>query len=264
MLANAYGHVEKAWEGVKALARRFSRQLRPFAVFCMIAFAVLTVANAAKIPKLEWWERGAVLPWVLIGTGLVTAVRQAIVYLDRRQRKRRTALDDGCRQIAAHIDSCCPSVELRRVGIHVWRVAGPWFARRLERDAKFLIRDRRGSAVAWTRGKGVFGLAWKERAPVIVDLDQTLYPLATSEQAFMDLPAEDRLGLSWDEVQRTKHYKTIYAAPLFDRSSTKPEILGLVAVDLSESGHYQELYDATVQNQDFNSILGICEGALAG
>lgn len=264
MLATAYGYLLRVWELAKALAGRFSRQLRPLAVFCMIVFAVLTVANAAKLPKDEWWQRGAVLPWILIGTGLVTAVRQTVVYLDRRRRKRRTALDDGCRQIAAHIDRTCAGIQLRHVGIHVWRVAGPWFARHLERDAKFLIRDRRGSAVPWTRGKGVFGLAWEAKAPVIVDLEQDLYPLATSQNDFMTLPAEERLGLSWDELQRTRHYKTIYAAPLFNRSSTKPEILGLVAVDLSESGHFQELYDATVHNHDFNSILGICEGALAG
>jgi hypothetical protein len=264
VLAGLYGHLLDAWEWIKAVAGRFSRLLRPFAVFCTIAFVVLTVANAAKIPKEEWWQKGDVLPWVLIGVGLVTAVRQTIVYVDRRRRKRRTALDDGCRQIAAHIDSSCPNVQLRHVGIHVWRVAGPWFARHLEREAKFLIRDRRGSAVPWTKGKGVFGLAWEEKAPVIIDLDNRLYPLATTQAAFMARRSQDRLGLSWDEIQRTKHYKTIYAAPLFTRSSTNPAILGLVAVDLSESGHYQELYDATVQNDDFNSILGICEGALVG
>jgi hypothetical protein len=264
VLLSGYGYFVRAWQGVKTLVQRWSKGLRPFAVFATIAFAVLTVANAAKLPNKELWERNDLLPWLLIGTGLVTAVRQAVIYQDRRVRRRKSALDDACREVAAHIDSRCPNIALRDVGVHVWRVAGPRFAKRLEREARFLIRDRRPSAVAWVRGKGVFGLAWEEKAPVIVDLETAFYPLATSQDEFMALPAGNRLGLTWDEVQRTKHYKTIYAAPLFNRSSTKPEILGLLAVDLVESGHFQELYDATVENQDFNSILGICEGALAG
>lgn len=263
--ATVYNYLARKWDWLKRQVRRFANLLRPVTILCVAAFTLFTFASAIKLPKQEWWDKDHVLPWIFLGTGVVTAVRQTVVSLDRRQRKRTTALNEACRQIAAHLDDHCPNLRLRQIGIHVWRVAGPSFSQHLKREAKFLIRDRRGSSVPWTRGKGVFGRAWEERSPVIVDLETELYPYATSEEEFMALPEKTRLGLSWDELNRTKHYKTIYAAPLFSRASADaPKILGLVAVDVSEPDHFDDLYHALVQNQDFNSILGICEGALVG
>jgi hypothetical protein len=260
----AYHWLLKAWRAIGNLAFRFSRQLRPVATFSATAFAVGTVAHAAEIPNAHLWARGKPLPWLLVGTGLVTAGRQTIVSVDRRRRKRVAALDDACRRIAAHVHKRCPSIPLTDLGVHVWTIKGPWFARRVERSATFLLRDRRRSAVAWTEGKGVFGLCWERKVPVIVDLDATLYAKAPNEAAFRALPAEERLGLEWHELERTRQYKTIYAAPLFDRSPTKPAIRGIVAVDILASAHYDELVAATEGDNEFNSILGICEGALIG
>jgi hypothetical protein len=91
-----------------------------------------------------------------------------------------------------------------------------------------------------------------------------LYRRAPTEEAFHLLSTKERMGLQWDEVERTRQYKTIYAAPLFDRSPTDPKIRGILAVDILASGHYDALSGATVGDNDFNSILGICEGALIG
>jgi hypothetical protein len=225
-------------------------------------FACATVAHAASFPTKSFWEHKLFL-LLYLATGVVTAARQTVIYIDRRNRKRNSALDDACRRIAAYIDQTCPNIVLRDLGVHVWILAGPWFAQRLERAASFLIRDRRRSAVSWTKGKGVFGLCWEERAPVIVDLETELYAKAPTRAAFEALPQKERLGLEWDELQRTRHYKTVYAAPLFDRDAAKPSIRGIVAVDILTDGHFDELA-ATVGKTEFNAILGICEGVLIG
>jgi hypothetical protein len=116
--------------------------------------------------------------------------------------------------------------------------------------------------VPWTRGKGVFGVAWEQKAPVIMDLDADLYQRASTEVEFNALDDATKLGLAWDEVQRTKRYKVVYAAPLFNRDETNPKIIGLLSIDCLEPGHYEALCAATFDNHDFNNdILGLCEAA---
>lgn len=84
---------------------------------------------------------------------------------------------------------------------------------------------------------------------------------ASSRQRFCSLPGSERFDLEWDEFRRTQHYKTIWAAPLFDRADN-PRIRGVVSVDVQAAGQYQALLQATEGDRDLQAILGICEGAL--
>lgn len=247
------------WRWVKRRVLELIAWFRSLAIVFSITFATGTAARAASIPSTNAWSHDHPLPWIWIGSGLITGTRYVIVDLDRRKRKRKAALDDACREVAAHIDKHCTNLPLRYVGIQIWLIHRGC----LRRASRFLIEDRRPSSVAWTRGKGVFGVAWQQKAPVIMDLDADLYQRASTEAEFNALPDEIRLGLAWDEVQRTRRYKVVYAAPLFNRDERDPKIVGLLSVDCLRSGHYEELCEATFDNHDFNNdILGLCEAAL--
>ena len=180
---------------------------------------------------------------------------------DRRRRKRDATLAEACRKIAAHIDASCPDLALENVGVHVWIIGGPSSELRLIRGEQFLLRERQPSAITWTKGKGVIGKCWEEEAPLIVDLESYLYDRATDEAAFEAIPPQDRFHLEWSELVRTARYKTIWAAPLFDRAA-HPRLRGVVSIDVQSSGQFDALLAATSGNNELNAILGVCEGAL--
>lgn len=240
--------------------------MRPVGIACSLAFALGTAARAASIPAAKYWSHHYAWPYIWIATGLITGARYVIVDRDRQRRKRKAAMDDACREVAAHIDKCCPTLALRYVGVQIRTVARPWFGHaHLRHASHFFIEDRRPSSVGWTPGKGVFGLAWKEKAPVIMDLDAALYQHARSRADFEALPAGTKLGFTWDEMRRTQRYKVVYAAPLFDRHETDPSVIGMLSVDCLETGHYDELSAATFDNHDFNNdVLALCEAAVIG
>ncbi len=252
----------RAIEKLSALRRSAGRIARPTALLCTGLFAVSTVARTIGFPNQEWWRPWSAPTLVLIAMGLVTAVWQVFVNRDQRRRKRQSALDDASRSIAAHIDTSCPGLELRDVGVHVWVIAGPPWDLRLDRGGQFLLRTRQPAAIVWTKGKGIIGLSWEKEVPLAADLEAHFSQAAQSEAQFSTLSHADRLGLAWAEYQRTRRYKAIWAAPLFDRTK-KPEIRGVVSVDIQESGQYRSLLAATQGDTELQAILGVCEAALA-
>lgn len=232
----------------------------PVGAASSVLFSVGLVAFSLNLPNKEIWESGKPLVIALIITGIVTAIYQPIVNLDQRQRKRQGILNDACREVAAHMDDECPELPLRRIGVNIWQVKGFWRWKHLDRVGRFLLRGRASSNVIWQPKKGALGLAWQEKAPVIVDLEAGLYSKVRSKADAERMSSEERLGLSWDEIKRTNAYKAIYATPLFDGSSRR--VRGLLAIDVLEDGRFADLELATSGNDDFSSILGLCENAI--
>lgn len=251
-----------AREKLAVLLRRFQRRARWAAILCTGLFAVGTLARSAEIPTKEIWARGSISTWLLVGTGLVTAVWQMYVNRDRKRRQQQAALAEACQRIAAHVDEKCPGLGLRDVGVHIWSIGGPASDLRLKRRATFLLRERQPSAIVWRKGKGVIGTCWEKKAPLIVDRMAHFAHKASAKQRFCSLPGPERFNLEWDEFERTRHYKAIWAAPLFDRTSD-PQVRGVVSIDVQASGQYEALLQATQGDRDLQAILGICEGALA-
>lgn len=137
------------------LVRRFQRRARWAAILCTGLFAVGTLARSVEIPTKQVWAGGSLLTWLLVGTGVVTAIWQMYVHRDRRRRQQKAALAEACQRIAAHVDEKCPTLALRDVGVHVWLIGGPAYDLRLQRGAQFLLQERQPSAVVWRKGKGV-------------------------------------------------------------------------------------------------------------
>lgn len=256
---------ERTYERIERVWIRLSQFAQGFVAICAGLFGVGSLAIAFKFPKEEWWERGEVLPGLLICVGLIAASYPAVAFFERRRQQSALVLEDACRQVAAHIDENCPDLPLRFVGIHIWVVVGPPFSRSLRRGAKFLLHgERRRSGVRWVKGKGVVGLAWDRRMEVIASLDG-LQRRARTEQEWLQLPDEKRLGLEWAEFQATRRYKAVYATPLFERQprGAEPEVLGILAIDVLRPSQYRTLKNATSDSPAFESVTGVCEGALS-
>ncbi len=226
-------------------------------IACSVVFSFGAIAFAAKFPNGAVWNEGQPLVLALIVTGVITAAYQSFANVDLGRRRRRALLDDACQQMAAYLDDKCSRIPLRSIGVHIWRVRGISRWKHLSRAGQFLLRRRASSDVVWRRKKGAIGAAWDEKCEILIDLETELYPLTTTKEATEALPPKERLYLEWDEIKRTSKYKAIYATPLKRR-----RVRGVLAIDVLTPGHFDEFRKATFENQDFNSILGVCQDAL--
>lgn len=257
---------EKFEQGWEKLGRRFA-SIASWAdvigLLLVAATGALALAHSANFPTEEAWSEGEPLPPIQIGAGILLVLNQVVLVVRGRKGQRNMELEGACRQVAAFVDEQCPNLPLREVGVHIWTVAGPPFAKHLRRSGSFLLTgDRARSGIRWTKDKGVVGVAWTTRTKVIRDLEEIRQRVGSPEQ-FASLPAGEKFGLAWDEFQRTPHYAAVCANPLYSRAnhSGEPAVRGILAIDLLEDGHCKELERAT-ENSRFASVLGICEGAL--
>jgi hypothetical protein len=222
----------------------------------------LALAHSADFPSENAWSSGHILPPAQIAAVVLLVVAQISVVLRARRKQRNRELEDACREVAACIDEQCPSLPLREVGVHIWEVAGLPFARHLRRSGSFLLLSNRArSGIRWTKGKGVVGVAWQKERRIIKDIE-AIRTNATSEESYAALPEDERLGLSWEEFVKTPRYQIVRANPLYNRgnSNAKPTVRGVVAVDVAQSGHFEEVNKAT-ESRKFASVIGLCETA---
>src|SRR5204862_4355592 len=184
------------------------------ALTALVTFGL--VLKTVEVPTKAAWESGG---YATIVTAFVAVVATAAGWLASRSHARddRDAkLYEACVQMAAQIDELCPSIALKDVGIHVWLAHGRGKRQVLKRGPQFLLRSRRDSGILFTPNKGVVGRAWSEKAAVLLDLETHVHPAATTRQEYEALPDDYRLGIAWDEYQRSKHYQAIWASALVE------------------------------------------------
>src|SRR4051812_6061601 len=222
---------EKFEQGWERLGRRFasaSAWADVIGLLLVAATGALALAHSANFPSEKAWADGHPLPFIQIAAGILLILNQVVLVVRGRKEQRNTELEGACRRVAAYIDEQCPNLPLREVGIHIWTVAGPPFARHLRRSGSFLLTsDRARSGIRWTKDKGVVGAAWTKRTMVIRDLEEIRRRTHSQEQ-FASLPAEEKFGLTWDEFRRTPHYVAVCANPLYSRAnhSGEPAVRG--------------------------------------
>jgi len=238
--------LERGWEATKR-ALRHPEPPRLFAISAAPVFSVATVARSVEFPEKDWWEPGKPATYVLLAAGAIAGAGAVVNAVRVSRRTQGATLYEACVQLAAYIDEKCPSLSLREVGIHVWRVGGPPFARRLHRPQQFLLRSRQPSHVAFTKGKGLIGKVWATGVPDIKNLEND-YAGVDTEAEFVQLGDDDRLGLSWEEFQRTRRYKAVWASPLFRKSDYDDRVVGVISVDIQASGVFDEVVSATTEN----------------
>lgn len=232
------------------------------AVFIYALFSAgLAFAHSSEFPSANAWSKGHPLLFIQFGFFALLGLTQLAVLIWERRSRRNQELQAACQSVAAFVDEHCPNVRLREVGVHIWTVGGPPFARYLRRSGSFLLAgERERSGIVWTRGKGVVGAAWEEGRRITRDID-AIRERAISKVAYDSLPAEDTMGLSWSEFQKTPRYSAVSGSPLFRRTGDVSKVRGVVAIDFLERGHFEELVSAT-ENPGFADVIGVCETSL--
>lgn len=148
------------------------------------------------------------------------------------------------------------------LGVHVWTVAGPPLARYLRRRTTFRPVGRQRLPITWRKGKGAIGLCWARERGAVTDID-LLMRLAPDEQSFCKLPAEKRLGMTWDEFQRSADYRAIWTVELMTGPEGRQRFRGCLSVDVQTPGKADELKAAIRNHQDeLNPVLDTCEAIL--
>lgn len=260
-------HVWQRLEKGREWAGRKAAWIGAYADIAALALVGLTaslaLAHSAELPSADAWSTGNPLPPSQVVAVALLVFAQVVIVIRGRKRQRNRELEDACREVAAYMDEQCPALPLREVGIHIWTVAGPPFAKHLRRSGGFLLVGTRArSGIRWSKGKGVVGVAWRKKAKLIRDLD-AVHRRAASSELFDALPGEDQFGLSWDEFSRTKRYRVVCANPLYGRENTgaTPTVRGVLAIDVLKGGHFGEV-EAATEGSRFDSVVGLCESAL--
>lgn len=216
------------------------------------------VLKAFDAPSKSAWLSHGYATLAIAALAFLAAVSVWCANRLQRRSDRDAELYEACVQMAAQVDELCPTVPLKDVGIHIWLARGRGKRRVLERGPQFLLRKRLSSGVQLSPAKGVVGRAWSEKADVLLDLETHVHPAAASQSAYDALPNDYRLGIGWDEYQRTKHYQAIWASALVE----KGRVVAVVSVDISVRGAFAEL-EAATSSPHIRTVLGVCQHALS-
>jgi hypothetical protein len=234
----------------------------PYADVAAFVFLLLSgglaLAHSDEWPSGNAWSKGHPLLLAQLLVLVLLGLTQLAILIAGRRAQRSEGREKACQLVAAYVDEHCPQVQLRNVGVHIWTVAGPPFARYLRRSGNFLLAgERERSGIVWVKGKGVVGATWEEGRPITRDID-AIREKAVSREAYEALGGEDTMGLNWEEFGRTPHYRVISGIPLYRRAGVGSSVCGVVAIDLLEPGHFQEL-QAAVEDPAFAYVVGVCE-----
>jgi hypothetical protein len=199
--------------------------------------------------------------WVLNVSGLVAAAGALTLAYAFPRVRARMEKDAELREIC--INAALPFAEAlgvtpRELTVHIWEIRGLVGIRHLARRAAFRLHDFDPASVIWHKGKGALGVCWKRERPYVVDiafLDQ-----ARDEESFCTLPQEERLGLTWGEFERLRHYRSTLVVPLRRRPGSA--LWGILSVSSLVDGKVSDLV-ALNNSQRFKDVLSICKAAVA-
>lgn len=114
------------------------------------------------------------------------------------------------------------------VTVSVHRTAGFWSLRPLRTAVRFGGTSYAPSKIRWRAGKGVIGRSYRHSTFEVVDLRSAAYKAVTSKADWRALPADERLGMSFEEWQQTKRdaYEVVAAHPILDAG----RVIGVVSL----------------------------------
>jgi hypothetical protein len=168
----------------------------------LLLSGALALAHSDEWPSGNAWSKGHPLLLAQLLVFVLLGLTQLAILISGRRVQRSEGREKACQLVAAYVDEHCPQVQLRNVGVHIWTVAGPPFARYLRRSGNFLLAgERERSGIVWVKGKGVVGATWEEGRPITRDID-AIREKAVSREAYEALGGEDTMGLRWEEFGR--------------------------------------------------------------
>jgi hypothetical protein len=218
----------------------------------LLGLAALAASQLAgmDLPPGFWDDRQWLI-YVAVGVLALSAgaepLWEAVLVRWRRHRElRQRDIDTILRATLLRLDDA--GLDWREIGIDAFCVSHrlPFWEQRLTRVGRLRMIQRPASEpkVRWTRGKGVIGRCWATRRYVVVNVAALYREHAeASPHEWNAKPAEERLGMTYGEVQATRDYAAIAACPILDPDG---RFHGCVAVDAPE-GNYKRLRDPAVQ-----------------
>ncbi len=247
--------------------KRFDFAINVATAALAIYLAVGNILRGVKIPSEAFW-----LPWKAPFIVLIVAAIYVPIYgfykaldaryesLDREVNERQRDLGIHCQQGAAALLGQCPETELNELAVQVWRCRDD---ETFDRRARFFLPHyHKSSGVEWRKGKGVAGAAWAQGKPVMVDLAPLYERAKVGEQAFNALPADERLGMTHQEVQASSDSRGVAAYPLFSTESSRT-LLGIFLIEYtSEDGSFECLTKALKTWWHLGALLAACENVL--
>lgn len=209
----------------------------------VVATVVVTLAQLDAVEAPQWM--GA--PHTVVGSVAVLAALGAgphfraawTGYRGGPSQLRRRDVEDVLAATFPNLIAAT-TADWATVGMHAFTVHRPLFRRaRLVRVGRLRLGNRPGTAqrITWTEGKGVIGRCWLEKEDVAVNIARINKEIkGLTAEEWMDRGADERLGMTLDEVKAAKDFGAIVASPIMDGH----RFLGCVAVDGPE-GTYQQL-----------------------
>lgn len=143
------------------------------------------------------------------------------------QSDRNEVLEPAIRLGRRRADDALPLVP-SDFGLHIWRISR--FRRRLLRlRAVRLTSSQTTRALRFRKGYGVVGQCWQRNDDVCEDLI-TRYEAVTCESEWSRLPAEQRMGLSYEDHLQVRDRGAILSIPI--RGRRENHFRGCVSLDL--------------------------------
>jgi hypothetical protein len=231
----------------------------------VLLYGIATLGQQESVPD-HFWSSGRTGAVVLVLLGVLAGIGSFTITGSVRSLLRRADADGRlvtpCREIAWLIQDQT-AIPAGAVGVHVWEIAGPFFARRLRRRATFRTKSARQMPVLWTRGKGVLGQCWASSAENQLNDMKELDAHATSESAFCAIPAVDRFNMTWQEYAAGRHYGVIWVAKLFAGLGDAPKLRGMLSIDIEGHDYADELRVVlNDRGKDVLGLLAMCEEIL--
>jgi hypothetical protein len=135
-------------------------------------------------------------------------------------------------------------VDWTSIGVHAFLVERQYWLfgpERLRRIGRERLRSSPPPArITWTKGKGAVGRCWE----LGQDVGMELHPDHLTEDQWNALPADQRLGMTFDDYERTRHFRVVVATPILDRND---RVIGIVSID-SVNSDFAKLWQDAVRD----------------
>lgn len=267
--------------GPRRLFKRIQVPLLVVTGLLGVYVAVTTLLSASDSPNADVWRPWGVLFITRLGSvvliGVYVLVRDLEARVTERERDAaviRTDIEITLQEIAAYVVQHS-RIDVVDLSTALWVVRGEGDEAQLERRYRFLLaREQPPSGVTFRKGQGVVGVAWRDEAPCAPDLKALYAKLDELGSAPFDrLPTEDRLGMTAQDLTKTRTYTSVVARPLFDANGSEserrskngdenPQLLGLFVVDYKGEGDIAGLTELVLEDAIVAGMLGTCQDAL--
>ncbi len=204
--------------------------LLPRAIVFAAATTIVLLAQLS-LPDKASWEANATLLYGCVG---LLAVQEILRFTGsgRHADRVRTYEADMKAVLGAGLTAVARdlNVPFDQIGVHAFLARGRGRFRTLANVGGLRLGSRPSLVrSSWRPGKGLAGKAWDTQEQAAADWQRIAGVARTGGRvAWESLPPEQSYRLSWAEIQLTREYRGVVAAPVFDADN---RLIGCVTID---------------------------------